>query len=630
MAKKPNTPLRRAQLISPFGVGAMVTAPGGVSMIVAGLDTWYEANEHDNAVIDYKEFREHEWRLERVLGVDHFRLPPDYRRRFNEAQGSQNEGLLIPAYRFPRWHFCPECHQLTERSAYERGRAGRIECVKCKANNKRRQLYQVPFVAMCAEGHIQDFPWREWVHRTAKPTCKRQMYLRSTGSATLAGQVVRCECGKHRRLAGITRQSGDTTTLSTSLIDGDELYLCRGRMPWIDAEENENCSAHLRGSLRSASNVYYAQVRSAIYLPRSQNERIQEVVTLLEQPLINNLVTLATSLDDSQVIVNMLRGQYEAEFAEYDDEELLKGCEIVKDNNRERSSGNDYLAEDEIATAFRYEEFVTLQSEQMSDVLSIEQAPMSDYQADAAINLKRIGLVHKLKETRVLAGFTRVYPDTEDVRALIPKLAKKSLDWLPATIVYGEGLFFEFEETALRKWEQKPEVQARVQPLIKRYSELQAKRHMKDRPLGPRFVMVHTFAHLLMNELTFECGYSSAALRERLYVANSDQHPMAGVLLYTANGDSEGTLGGLVRMGKPGYLEPVIRKALARAAWCSADPVCMEMGSLNGQGPDSCNLAACHGCGLVPETACEEFNRFLDRALLIGTPDNEKLGFFRQ
>ena len=131
-----------------------------------------------------------------------------------------------------------------------------------------------------------------------------------------------------------------------------------------------------------------------------------------------------------------------------------------------------------------------------------------------------------------------------------------------------------------------------------------------------------------MNRLTFECGYSSAALRERLYYSNHPDQPMAGILIYTAAGDAEGTMGGLVRMGKPGNLEPVIRRALESADWCSADPVCAEAGEVGGQGPDSLNLAACHNCALVPETACEEFNRLLDRGMVIGTPDDTDIGFF--
>ena len=102
---------------------------------------------------------------------------------------------------------------------------------------------------------------------------------------------------------------------------------------------------------------------------------------------------------------------------------------------------------------------------------------------------------------------------------------------------------------------------------------------------------------------------------------------MAGILIYTASGDSEGTMGGLVRMGRPGFLEPIVRAALDDAMWCSVDPVCIEVGEY-GQGPDNCNLAACHGCALLPETACEEFNRFLDRAVLVGSHADASIGFF--
>jgi hypothetical protein len=104
---------------------------------------------------------------------------------------------------------------------------------------------------------------------------------------------------------------------------------------------------------------------------------------------------------------------------------------------------------------------------------------------------------------------------------------------------------------------------------------------------------------------------------------------MAGILIYTADGDAEGTMGGLVRMGKPSYIEPVILRALQNALWCSADPVCMEVGGHSGQGPDSCNLAACHNCALVPETACEHFNRFLDRAVVISGIGDSDMGYFK-
>jgi len=138
--------------------------------------------------------------------------------------------------------------------------------------------------------------------------------------------------------------------------------------------------------------------------------------------------------------------------------------------------------------------------------------------------------------------------------------------------------------------------------------------------------MIHTFAHALIKELTFTCGYGSASLRERLYCNLEDPtRPMNGLLIYTASGDSEGTLGGLVAQAKQGVLERLVEDALRRSLWCSNDPVCIES---PGAGAFSSNLAACHGCVLLPETSCEEGNRLLDRGLLIGEINDRSIGFF--
>ena len=137
---------------------------------------------------------------------------------------------------------------------------------------------------------------------------------------------------------------------------------------------------------------------------------------------------------------------------------------------------------------------------------------------------------------------------------------------------------------------------------------------------------MHTFAHVLINQLAFECGYGSASLRERIYCDFTDTaHPMSGVIIYTASGDSEGSMGGLVRQAQKGTFESILMRAIQRAAWCSSDPVCIES---PGQGADNANLAACHGCALLPETSCEEGNRLLDRAMLTGTPLRPEMGFF--
>jgi len=146
------------------------------------------------------------------------------------------------------------------------------------------------------------------------------------------------------------------------------------------------------------------------------------------------------------------------------------------------------------------------------------------------------------------------------------------------------------------------------------------------RLVTPKFLLIHTIAHLFINQLSFECGYGSSSLRERIYCdVENTSRSMNGFLVYTASGDAEGTMGGLVRQGNPGRLERTLIRTLRKATWCSYDPICIESA---GQGPDSCNLAACHGCALLPETSCEEGNRLLDRAVTIGTPGHPEMGFF--
>ena len=194
--------------------------------------------------------------------------------------------------------------------------------------------------------------------------------------------------------------------------------------------------------------------------------------------------------------------------------------------------------------------------------------------------------------------------------------------------MYGEGILISLNEEKVRSWEGTDPVQEWVARLNIRRQVVDQKRDVPHVPIPPRFLLLHTLGHLIMDRLTFRSGYSSASLRERLYVSDKERDPMCSVLIYTAAGDSDGTLGGLVRMGEHSNLRPVVEDALARARWCSADPVCFEIGETAGQGPDSCNLAGCHNCVLLPETACENANRFLDRMVVVGHPELAELGFF--
>jgi len=610
----------------------MVVVRDGTSVVSGGLDHWYkrETGSEDDRNLQLSEYQFEEWRLQQILDVNHFRLPPDYR-ELQRGEQVPNSNLTVPFLRFPRWHFCPSCYLLSDQPAVTRGH---IPCNECRQSNRTRYLAQVPFVAMCDEGHLQDFPWREWAHRSVAPGCNMSVRLIATGGASLAAQKLVCDCGSERTLAQITTATDSGTFLSSALDRDKEPYTCRGETPWLDTRSEQGCGAALRGSLRSASNVYFADVRSSIYIPRSNSTVTPELIALLEQPPLSTQIRLLNGLGH-QITPANLRELHATLVQPYNDTALAAGIRIVVSGLRPGEAQRIEVAGDDPATAFRRAEFNVLRVARADPQLAVRSVNLRDYESEVAHNFSRIMLAERIKETRALAGFTRVFPDNQQTpeqrRALLWRTAPAPLQsWLPAYVVYGEGIFLELNELRLASWEARTDVRRRLAVLSQRYQGIQTSRRLRTRSLTPRFLLLHTLAHIIMNRLTFECGYSSASLRERLYVSDNSRGPMAGVLIYTAAGDAEGTMGGLVRMGKPGYFEPLLRRAIETTRWCSADPVCMEIGGQNGQGPDSCNLAACHSCALVPETACEEFNRFLDRGVLVGDLGNPGLGYFNE
>jgi len=369
---------------------------------------------------------------------------------------------------------------------------------------------------------------------------------------------------------------------------------------------------------------------SSIYLPFKDSSSSEEVLEILEDPHVWFFLETAANVKGEVFLSNV-----EAILKKFYPDRNISADSLAEAANRKLNTENTtkkaVVATDDAEQAFRREEYELfgkdIQEGYPKTNLLIRSEKISDYEEIVSKNFDRISLVHKLRETRAFVGFSRIFPQdnlTDKQRSLL--ISKEKKDWLPAVIVRGEGIFFQLNESKLSSWEKKfsHELSERLATLQKVYDDIRVRRNQDPRAITSRFVMLHTLSHLLINQLVYECGYGSASLRERLYCTDGN-HPMAGILIYTAAGDSEGTMGGLVRMGMPGRLEAVVKRAIENAKWCSTDPVCVES---TGQGPDNCNLAACHSCALLPETSCEEQNRLLDRGVVVGTLTDPELGYF--
>lgn len=592
----------------------MIDFPEGESLMICGLDVWtYPANESQK-----EEFIVTEARLQKRLGVNHFRLPPDFRK---PGAGIVNPMLMISTLRFPEWHFCQWCgamEKLTLFGSQQKCSARDFDKGKScgsTAPSKRRYLIPLRFVAACEKGHIRDFPWMEWVHSDIAPIkddCKLRFW--TGGSASLAGLKVSCSCGKYRSMAG----AFDFGSLKRIGIE------CGGQRPWLgDVEDDRSrCGYELKALAKGGSNVFFPIVVSSIYLPLWAEDASKDIINALEDQSVWGMLSSGT-VDGN---LNEASCRFVAGLKKLDAEQFIYYAQ-------KKFAGENLLQERESVTEeeFRQDEFTALLEGRGNpeSALSTRVMNAAEYESPVKEYVANITLADQLRETKAFVGFSRVKPEDTPKHEEKINLLKldASIDWLPAVTVSGEGIFFTLDEEKVNAWSVREDGAARANKLSKNYYAAALSRGADVQAnISPKFILLHTLAHLLINQLSFDCGYGSSSLRERLYCDIEDNSfPMTGVLIYTASGDSEGTMGGLVRQGGKGNLENIFVRALKNALWCSSDPVCLES---SGQGPGSCNFAACHGCALLAETSCEKANKLLDRVFIVGTPENRNLGFF--
>jgi len=615
-------PVRRSQLISPWGIGQMINFPKDESLMVVGLDMW---EEKFRTISELDEFKIAEERLAKRLGVKDFRLPPDFR---DPGPGVMNPSIRVPFIRFPRWHYCTRCGHMEKVSIYDSLKptcsgisfdSGR-SCSEIP-EKKRQRLIPVRFIAICPHGHIEDFPFMQWVHGFY-PEGKHDLRLRAgRSSGSLSGIEITCSCGAHKTMTGAFNEKSLTKINIT----------CSGGRPWLGEEADRSnvthCGEHLIVVQKGASNVYYSNVASSIYLPQWEKSVDRRLVEVLEK----NWNFLSAGMEGGNFQRMRFELVAERNFPE-DKKEFFTDKLLEAANNRLVGNNNNVGDSEEVYRKMEYDAILAEAGGENQDFFVTKNSVSlyDDSESGSAITagLTSVGLIHKLRETRAFIGFSRGLSfdgkSLEEKRDFI-RLGK-NINWLPAIVVRGEGVFFEFNAIRVKEWASREKVIKRAKQLSQNFNAPRQQKGLPPRIISPEFILIHTFAHLIINQFSYECGYGSSSLRERIYCnLENPNESMKGVLVYTASGDSEGSLGGLVRQGKPGNLERIVFNAIENARWCSSDPICIDT---KGQGPNSCNLAACHNCALLPETCCEESNMLLDRALVIGELDAPDVGFF--
>ncbi len=601
--------LRRSAVVMTYAPGAIMdmrSDKGPVSGVSAGLEEW-DRSAPLSGNLKYQKIVER--RLCKKLGKKYFRLPPVLEDDAKRSDGTLDESALV-VRRFPEWLQCPECESLRPASKWgqEPGKAYRY-CPGCSQKRPGvEKVYAIPvrFASACVNGHLDEFPWNWWLPH--KPDCETRgrdkLKLSSIGPG-LGGLMLECPaCGARRSMDGAF---GEKALSGLS---------CRGARPWLRSHDVScTCSGEqgtYRAVQRGASNLYYPVMESALDIP--------PWTRTLERILGDYWDHLAFVVDYEGRVQAINNDPYLLRVVE---REQISAEELARKFD-EMAAGIDSINVEDLRID-EYKIFTGLADEN-HDEFEVHREGVPE---ELRPFISKVMRVARLREVRVITGFTRLNPPFDSDDAQVAPISNGALDWLPAIEVRGEGIFLQLNIEALIDWEAQPEVIQRVASAAQSWrSEWLRRNPVQPIPFEatPRLLMLHAFAHALIRQLTLECGYSTSSLRERLYVSEGPGG-MAGVLIYTATSDSDGTLGGLQRRSSPDLLAPTVIGALRSAQWCSSDPLCItgETGA-----PDSHSIAACHSCMLVPETSCEYHNRFLDRALLTGLDINSGTGFFEK
>lgn len=582
---------RLSQTISPFGVGAIIDIEGE-SLMAADISLW--PIDATRRIVSR--------RLEESLGVTELRTPPSV----PTYPSARTPGIFYK--RFPGWMFCQDCRRMRLMRGHEETGEPPV-CRHCKG-----PLVPMRFIAVGTErGHAMDVPWVHWAHSEPhnpdQERCRVEDLLfqtRGGASEGLSSLVVRCAvCGANRDL-------GDLTARGALRRIG---FRCTGRQPW-QSTNPKGCDERVEVLQRGATNVTLSEVTTALDIPEPAMPVRDEQAEIKQHRNFENVRSAPTG-PRAEMLIELIA------------EELGVAVDLVR-----RTATTDVTLDEEVRAARdglladewqAFRQAIDNPDEPIGTSNFIVAAtPFLGPNPDAASRsvgglVGHVVLAHRVREVRVLHGFRRydVLADMVDVN-LAPRGRAR---WLPAVESFGEGVMLTLDADRLAQWESKVSVVERARRLERRRRESVVGSRISE--ATPRLILLHTLAHILMRQLAFSCGYSAASLRERVY-ASTGPSPEAGLLIYTAAGDSEGTLGGLVRQGEAPRLVRTLLSSLENAVWCSSDPLCRES---FGQGLGSMNLAACHGCSLVAETSCERGNLLLDRVLIVG--DEKTPGYFQ-
>jgi len=575
----------------------------------------------------------------------------------SENHYPKDDRALISAKYFPEWMYCPICKRFdklenwqinwrnaTKKTEKDEKKFNPPKCFVCYSANKFNDLEQIRFILTSPNGNIADVPWERWVFAQQQKEDNNDTensYSDNTGDSETRRFLdfekeiptniflVHEVSDQFNNLSGINIIAKDIANPKNIVKRNTLEGIFSLRVKEKDVLPYSKSNTWMKVVIRSSNSVYYPNILQSIYIPVFESLDVfsnDEIEFIKKQKERNkSLIEISENLEDAKGIK---RSPEQIQHL-IDNNFLTVNDSILNSTSEEEYRFSEYQFFTTKQGKYLYKDKVTDKT-----ILSFEPIDKEFYGIDEILNIYRIDT---LKVTAVQVSYTRQEPIDKDYflqedneehkkegqtirKKYTSKWGKEKTTHLPAVANFGEGIFFDFNNDLIEQWLKKyPEIENRAKIIQTNFDKTKLN-PSEIKNITSKFILIHTFSHLIIKELEFLSGYPSTSLHERLYINDK----MQGVLIYTIAG-AEGSYGGLVSICKSKKIGEIMQSAFHRATDCASDPICYETNE-QGQGVGGTNLAACYSCALLPETSCEEFNRFLDRKILI----DSAIGYFKK
>ena len=568
--------LRPSQFITTYGPGSIIETRSG-PVVISTVDNVF--NDNNLALADF-EIRDARLITSPLLnGAGIVRIP------VNAEIRREEDYPLYRSEQLPYWSLCVE-HRILYMN--------RRRCPECPPasvtfDREKAGREAIRFVRVCTNGHLDDVDWHYVAHNGPKCANQPDYYRWQGGGGSLRNVTIQCPNCQAPPINFGTAYSRD--------------WPCSERYPERGPRPNQPaCAAPARIVQRGAANLRLPEIVSALTIPPLASRlttvlQDTRIMTLCGMLLNRNMLTeteFRQSLGYVQPSLSpaVLQFLQQCSWAEIQ--------QAIPQVMGAATSGGRSLKEDEF-DSLRYAETygappVTAPQVGAPPLFEVRLSELRRFYGPARRYLLRVVPVSRLRMVMVQIGYRRLDPPN----ALLVPVSFQSggRAWYPGVELFGEGIFLDLEDADLDLSGN------RFPSWLQSYNSAP-----DDETLHPVHVWWHTFSHRLLRALSIDSGYSSASIRERVFLHQESNGPTrGGLLLYTVQPGGDGTLGGLLALAR--NFDQVIAAALRDVNSCSNDPLCEEAF------PSGINGAACYSCLLASETSCEQRNIHLDRVLL--------------